>query len=128
MIAALGYAAIVVALGASVMLGVQGIRDGRRGGFDPQRLRLIAAVLFGAAVVAFVALEIAILTHDFSIAYVAAHTSTTTPFVFLLAAGWAALEGSIVLWGIVLAGYIWLVSRRVASGDQLGAGALAARW
>lgn len=125
MIAALGYAAVLVALGAAVMLGVQGIRDAREADFDPRRLRAMASVLFAAALVAFLSLEILILTHDFSVAYVARHTSTTTPFVFLLASGWAALEGSIVLWGIVLAGYTWLVSRRIRRGDGLGAGAVA---
>ena len=74
---------------------------------------------------AFVALEIAILTHDFSIEYVARNTATSTPFVFLLASGWAALEGSIVLWGIVLAFFTWLVARTVWGNDALGAGALA---
>jgi len=82
-------------------------------------------MLLGGGVVAFVALEIAILTHDFSIEYVARNTATSTPFVFLLASGWAALEGSIVLWGIVLAFFIWLVARTVRGNDALGAGALA---
>ena len=35
------------------------------------------------------------------------------------------LEGSIVLWGVVLAGFTWLVSRKVGHGDGLGLGALA---
>jgi cytochrome c-type biogenesis protein CcmF len=75
--------------------------------------------------VAFVALEAAILGHDFSIEYVAQNTSRSTPFVFLLASAWAALEGSIVLWALILAGFVWWVGRRVDDGDKLGIGALA---
>ena len=61
--------------------------------------------------IAFLSLELAILTHDFTIAYVAKNTAIATPFVFLLAAGWAALEGSVVLWGLMLSVFTWLVWR-----------------
>jgi cytochrome c-type biogenesis protein CcmF len=88
-------------------------------------LRVPVLVMTLGGVAAMVALESAILSHDFTVAYVADHTATTTPFLFLLASGWAALEGSIVLWGLVLAGFTYLVSRRVGDGDGLGAGALA---
>src|SRR6185369_14177681 len=42
-----------------------------------------------------------------------------------LAGAWAALEGSIVLWGLVLAVYTAFVFRQFRDGDRLGAGALA---
>ena len=124
MIAVIGYLGILVALGASVKLAIDGIRLARRNEFDATGLKRDGLFLLIGAVVAFVALEGAILAHDFSIEYVADNTATTTPFVFLLASGWAALEGSIVLWGIVLAGFGYLVARRVGDGDGLGAGAL----
>jgi cytochrome c-type biogenesis protein CcmF len=75
--------------------------------------------------VSFVLLELAILTHDFSISYVANNTSTATPFIFLFAAGWAALEGSIVLWGLLLAVFTYLVWRQLDRTDGLGVLALA---
>ena len=125
MIAVTGTAAILVALGGSVVLAMRGVRVARDPTADVRLLTApVLAVLFGA-IVAFVALETAILTHDFSIDYVATHTSRTTPVLFLLASGWAALEGSILLWGLVLAGYAAWVARRVTQGDGLGAGALA---
>ncbi len=124
MIAVIGYLGILVALGASVKLAIDGIRLARRDEFDATGLKRDALLLLIGAIVAFVALEGAILAHDFSIEYVADNTATTTPLVFLLASGWAALEGSIVLWGIVLAGFGYLVARRVGNGDGLGAGAL----
>ncbi|MGZ8786410.1 MAG: heme lyase CcmF/NrfE family subunit, partial [Acidimicrobiia bacterium] len=69
-----------------------------------------------------------ILTDDFSIAYIANNSATTTPFIFKVASAWAALEGSIVLWGLVLAAFVYTVYRGFAKRtepDRLGAGALA---
>jgi cytochrome c-type biogenesis protein CcmF len=122
-IALLGNLAILTAFGAAIWLvaaGAMASRDGVR-----SRLRTPVMVLVVAALAVFVLLEIAILTHDFSIAYVADNTATTTPFIFLLASGWAALEGSIVLWGVVLAVFTFLVWRRLWAVDQLGVLALA---
>ncbi len=123
MIAVAGYTAIFITLAAAIAIVVQGIRYSRSG--DTSKLKIPVITLFGGSLAAFVLLEIAILTNDFSIAYVANNTSTTTPLVFLLAAAWAALEGSIVLWGALLAGFIWLVWRQMGPSDGLGVLALA---
>lgn len=122
MIALAGNIAILIALGAAVWLVVLGVRHRETGPRDSFRVPVL--VFFGAALAAFVLLEIGILTHDFSIAYVANNTATTTPLIFLFAAGWAALEGSIVLWGLTLALFTWLVWRRMEDVDPLGAVAL----
>ncbi len=123
MIATIGYLAVIVAFLASVGLVVQGVRASRTG--DRSLVRWPVRILVGAAIATFVVLEIGILTHDFTIAYVANNTATTTPTLFLFAAGWAALEGSIVLWGLFLAAFIGIVHRSKASHDQLGLLALA---
>ncbi|MEN8239193.1 MAG: cytochrome c-type biogenesis CcmF C-terminal domain-containing protein [Actinomycetota bacterium] len=123
MIALAGYLAIFVALAAAISITAQGIRYSRTG--DAAKLRLPVSVLLGAAVTSFVLLEIGILSADFSIAYIANNTATTTPYLFLFAGAWAALEGSIVLWGLVLAGFIWFVWRTVGGKDGLGVLALA---
>jgi cytochrome c-type biogenesis protein CcmF len=125
MIAAIGYLGILVALVSAGALAVQGWRAARSDDPDASTVRLPVTGLALGALVAFVALELAILSHDFTIAYVAENTALATPIIFLLASGWAALEGSIVLWGIVLAGFTWLVARKVGHGDGLGLGALA---
>ncbi len=53
--------------------------------------------------VAFVILEIAFLTSDFSFSVVSTHSSTTTPFFYRVAASWSSQEGSLLLW-------LWLLS------------------
>ena len=125
MIAVLGYAAILIALAGSVALVVAGVKASRSENQDPRSVRVPVLMLVGGGVVAFIILEIAILSHDFSIAYVAQNSALETPLVFLFASGWAALEGSVVLWGVLLSVFTLLVWRRLWPGDGLGLGALA---
>ena len=122
MIAPLGSLSILVALAAAVWIVVAAVRHRRSG--ESAALRTPVSVFAIAAFAAFVLLETGILTHDFEIAYVANNTALATPGVFLLAAAWAALEGSIVLWGLVLAIFTILVWRRLDDRDPLGVVAL----
>ncbi|HYD11045.1 MAG TPA: heme lyase CcmF/NrfE family subunit, partial [Acidimicrobiales bacterium] len=71
-----------------------------------------AWVVLAGAVVATLAMEWALLTHDFSLEYVARNHSRSTPFVYTVASLWGALEGSIILWCLVLAGYTAAVVHR----------------
>jgi cytochrome c-type biogenesis protein CcmF len=129
MTATVGYLAILGAALASAILIVQGFRGMR----NPERARAEKLQwpvygIVGGATLAMIALEIGILTDDFSISYIANNSATTTPFIFKVASAWAALEGSIVLWGLVLAGFVYTVYRgfaRRTEPDRLGAGALA---
>ena len=129
MTATVGYLAVLGAAIASLFLIVQGFRGMR----NPERARAEKLQwpvygIVGGAVLAMIALEVGILTDDFSIAYIANNSATTTPFIFKIASAWAALEGSIVLWGLVLAGFVYTVYRgfaRRTEPDRLGAGALA---
>lgn len=122
MIALAGYLSIFIALAAAVSTVVLGFRHHRDG--QKRVLRVPVLVFVVASIASFVLLEIAILTHDFSIAYVANNSSTATPFIFLFAGAWAALEGSIVLWGVLLAVFTYLVWRQLDDVDGLGVLAL----
>jgi cytochrome c-type biogenesis protein CcmF len=111
--AALGTAGVTLGASASivaVLTLVLGITRRR-----PQLLRMAnvygALVLLGA-VVAFAAMERALITRDYTLAYVADHGANDTPALFNVAALWSALEGSIILWVLVLTGYVVLVLRR----------------
>jgi cytochrome c-type biogenesis protein CcmF len=123
MLAFLGSAGVVAALAGAVLLVVRGTRVARGGTAD---LVIPSKLVLAGAVIAMAAMEIALLTDDFSLAYVANHHSTSTPFPFDVATAWAALEGSIILWGLVLAVFTWVVARKFrASPDRLGGAALA---
>jgi cytochrome c-type biogenesis protein CcmF len=120
MLAFLGSAGVIAALIGSILLVVRGIRLARGREGD---LRAPGKLVLAGAVISMVAMQVALLTDDFSLAYVANHHSSTTPFPFDVATAWAALEGSIILWGLVLAVFTWVVVRRAP--DRLGAAAVA---
>ena len=119
MTAALGRTAVAVGLAAAVFgIVTLGLGLRRR---DPRLLRAgrqyVFVVLVGALGAAF-AMEVALVRHDFSLRYVAQNGSRHTPLLYTVASLWAALEGSILLWSLVLAGYLTAVvhhfRRRVA--------------
>jgi cytochrome c-type biogenesis protein CcmF len=72
-------------------------------------------LVLAGAVVAAVAMERALLTHDFSLAYVADNHSRSTPLLYTVASLWGALEGSILLWALVLSGYLAAMVHRFKS-------------
>ena len=80
--------------------------------------------MVGGAVIAMFSLELALLLDDFSLEYVANNHAVGTPLVFTIATAWAALEGSIVLWGLVLAIFTLIVFRSARDHDTLAVGAL----
>ncbi len=57
--------------------------------------------VFGVAVSTF-AIERALVVHDFSIAFVAQNNSKETPLLFSISGMWSALQGSILLWALIL--------------------------
>jgi len=122
--ATIGLLAILVATGAAVVLTVRAWGQAIAPEPDAERVMAPVLVMLSGAAAAFAVLEIAILQDNFSLGYVASNSSTTTPFIFKLAGAWAALEGSIVLWGLVLALLVYFVARSVRGGDRLGLTAL----
>ncbi|MCB0995956.1 MAG: heme lyase CcmF/NrfE family subunit [Acidimicrobiales bacterium] len=92
----------------------------------PEALRLshrYAWGVLGATGVSVVAMQRALITRDFSLQYVAEHGSTRTPPLYNVATMWSALEGSILLWALVLAGYLTIVAvkfRRRAEDPLVG--------
>ncbi len=124
MIATIGLLSILLAVAASGVLTVRAWAESRVPEPRASAIRLPVAMLLLGSLVAFAALELGILTDDFTLEYVADNSSTTTPLIFKLAGAWAALEGSIVLWGAVLALLVYFVARSVTDGDRLGLTAL----
>jgi cytochrome c-type biogenesis protein CcmF len=52
-----------------------------------------------------VVMEYALITHDFSVSYVAQVGSRATPLHITIVSLWSSLEGSILFWGLVLGGF-----------------------
>ena len=74
-----------------------------------------AYAAFGAALLAFVIMERAIITRDFSLAYVQQVGSRDTPALYNFAALWSALEGSLLMWVLILTGFTAAVARKFRS-------------
>ena len=111
--AALGSGFVALGLAASIVgLAAQAV------GLATGRARLLArapatvVVLAVAAVGQVAVMERALITRDFTVAYVAQHGSHRTPTLFNVATLWSALEGSILLWVLVLVGYLVMVAWR----------------
>ncbi len=65
--------------------------------------RLLAPVMLVGALLATGAMEHALVTHDFTLVFVAQNNSTVTPLLYSVTGMWSALAGSILLWGLILA-------------------------
>ena len=105
--ASLGVLALALgATGAALGIVVLALGLRRR---DERLLRLgqrYTVVIVVAAVLAVAAMEWALISHDFSLRYVAENNARETPLLFTITGLWAALEGSILLWILILAGYL----------------------
>jgi cytochrome c-type biogenesis protein CcmF len=128
MTAIVGFLGVISAAVGGLWLAYRGYRAMRgRVPATAATFRFPMWWLVGGAAVAMAALEYGLLRDDFSIEYIANNSASTTPFVFKIASAWAALEGSILLWGLVLAVYVYSAYRQLArrgDDDRLGAGAL----
>ena len=108
--AALGVAFVAAGLAASLLgfvtVGYALVRK------RPHLLRLgtmYAVVVIVASVLQFAVMERALVVRDFRLAYVQKVGSRLTPARFNVPALWSSLEGSILLWVLILAGYLGLV-------------------
>ena len=112
------WLALVSALLGMTLLVVDLLR--RRRGYAPFTTlngRLLVPVILVGAVLATIAMQWALITHDFSIAYVAENNASVTPLIYSITGMWSALEGSILLWGLVLSCFlvavVWRYRRHV---------------
>ncbi|HEU5044013.1 MAG TPA: cytochrome c-type biogenesis CcmF C-terminal domain-containing protein [Nocardioidaceae bacterium] len=64
------------------------------------------------AVVAVVAVEWALVTHDFALSFVAENGSRSEPLYYTITSLWSAHDGSMLLWVLVLSGYATVVAMR----------------
>jgi cytochrome c-type biogenesis protein CcmF len=101
----LGRAALVVAFGLilyAALAGGYAAFRGRRRLHDSATNALFASL--GAVAVAALVLVAALVRHDFSLVYVADHTSRELPLRYAVSAFWGGQQGSLLLWLLVLIG------------------------
>lgn len=114
-----GHVAAVVAL----LMAASGATLGPVAAFRSSVLGLRWLRLIGIAFAGFMTLAngvmlAALLTHDFSVAYVAQVGSRATPPLITAVSLWSSLEGSILFWGLILGAYLlgFIVVTRHLSG------------
>ncbi len=102
----LGQAAVLLALLAASFGVVVGYVGGARQSQRMLRMTENAAYMFSAAMVfANIVMLRALLTHDFSVKYVAQVGSLASPTWVTIVSLWSSLEGSILFWGAILGVY-----------------------
>jgi cytochrome c-type biogenesis protein CcmF len=113
----LGHSALVIAL----VLAAVGMIAAAVGARTRNRALIRTAysavyTVFGLLTISTVAMVYALVTHDFSISYVAQVGSRATPTFYTIISLWSSLEGSILFWGFVLAllsaAAVWLNRKR----------------
>ena len=90
------YVAFVGCLGGVVAQA----RTFRRGKASAALLWSLVALVGIAGAVG--VMQWALITHNFSLAYVAENNATFTPLLYSISGMWSALEGSLLLWSLIL--------------------------
>ena len=117
MIPYLGQFLVLASLFCATLGCVTGFIAGQRGDERAWKLTRNAALGFAASMIAANFLMVyALLTHDFSVAYVAEVGSRSTPVYFTVVSLWASLNGSILFWGGVLG--IYTAAMVISIGDK----------
>jgi len=101
----IGTGALRAALPLAIWgIGAAGYAAAKRDGRALASARWSALITLLLVVLAAFAMVGALITHDFSVLYVARNNALETPLFFTVVSLWAALEGSILLWTAILAG------------------------
>jgi cytochrome c-type biogenesis protein CcmF len=106
----IGHASVLLGLALTAYAALVFVLAGRGG--DPRLVRSGRRAVIGsfaAAGIGCAAMMISLLSHDFSVLYVAENNATTTPPFISAISLWAALEGSILFWTLLATGWASLV-------------------
>ncbi|MGR6320226.1 cytochrome c-type biogenesis CcmF C-terminal domain-containing protein [Micromonospora soli] len=112
MLGELGTLSLAAGLGCATLTALLWLRAALFGA--PTRpARAGTALTLAAAATACALLEVALLRHDFSVRFVAENGGRHVPLYYTATSLWSALDGSLLLWLLVLGGYAALLARRV---------------
>jgi len=107
----IGHFALALALAMAVVLAVLpiiGAARGHAGLMAVARPAAHAQFLFLGG--SFLCLCYSFFANDFSVLYVAQNSNSALPWYYRLSAVWGAHEGSLLLWGLILAAWTWAVA------------------
>jgi cytochrome c-type biogenesis protein CcmF len=111
MLGDLGTATLAVGLACATLTALLWLRVALfAAAIRPARIATAATLL--AAVAAGTALETALLRHDFTVRFVAENGGRDVPLYYTVTSLWSALDGSLLLWLMILGGYAVLLARR----------------
>ena len=111
MIPELGHFILWLALGLAVVLGVVPIAGAQRGRADWMAMARPGSVwLFVLVALSYACLTSAFVTNDFSVLYVAQHSNSALPLPYRVAGVWGGHEGSLLLWLLMLVGWMLAVA------------------
>src|SRR5882672_1152597 len=115
MTAALGRFIILTSVFVSAAGSMIAFAAGRKRSLDG--LKMARRFAYGFAVLMVLAtlvMEYALLTHDFSVGYVAHVGSREVPTWVTIVSLWSSLEGSILFWGLIMGLYVAVATWRNA--------------
>lgn len=111
MIPELGHFALIVALMLAIVQStVPLIGAQKRISSWVALARPVTRAQFVFMLLAYAALTYGFLTHDFTIKYVASHSNTNLPTIYLISGVWGAHEGSLLLWALILSFWTLMVT------------------
>jgi cytochrome c-type biogenesis protein CcmF len=95
------------------------MRDDPRGERLGETARRAGVAIFGAVVLAAIALVIAAFRDDFTIAYIFHHSNRDLPGPYKFATLWSGQEGSVLFWALLLSGYAFILRLRYKTDPRL---------
>ena len=112
MIPEIGHFLLWLGLGVAIILGTLPIVGAARSNDALMSLaRPATYALFALVVISFICLAASFVRHDFSVLYVASNSNSALPLEFRIAAVWGGHEGSLLLWLLMLSGWMAAVAR-----------------
>jgi cytochrome c-type biogenesis protein CcmF len=121
--AQIGSFALLLALALSVYSFGAGlfalISSGESSARMGETARRAGVVVFGAVLLAAVALVIAAFRDDFTIAYIFHHSNRDLPAPYKFATLWSGQEGSLLFWSLLLSGYGFVLRLRYKTDPRL---------
>lgn len=111
MIPELGYFSLTLALTFSILLCVYPMYGAVKGNLRlMQSAPTYAMAQFIFTLIAFGILIYATLTDDFTVAYVASHSSSSLPWYYKITSTWGGHEGAVLLWVLMQTGWTAIVA------------------